>query len=110
MTDAPVWRFGSVGLPGLIVHSDRGSQYAASKAYRRLLAKHGFIGSMSRKEIVGTIVWRKVSPASIANGSTGTAIRHAMKPLQQDVLDYMTMFHNSRRLHLHSGASAPVST
>ena len=34
--------------PGLIVHSDRGSQYA-SKAYRRLLAKHGFIGSMSRK-------------------------------------------------------------
>ena len=33
---------------GLVVHSDRGSQYA-SKIYRRLLKAHGFIGSMSRK-------------------------------------------------------------
>jgi len=34
--------------PGLIVHSDRGSQYA-SHAYRKLLERHQFIGSMSRK-------------------------------------------------------------
>lgn len=33
--------------PGLIVHSDRGSQYA-SREYRRLLKIHSFIGSMSR--------------------------------------------------------------
>ena len=33
---------------GLIVHSDRGSQYA-SKVYRRLLDDNGFLGSMSRK-------------------------------------------------------------
>jgi putative transposase len=33
---------------GLIVHSDRGSQYA-SKDYRRLLKAHDFVGSMSRK-------------------------------------------------------------
>ena len=33
---------------GLIVHSDRGSQYASQK-YQSLLASHGFIGSMSRK-------------------------------------------------------------
>ncbi|ODS22730.1 hypothetical protein AB835_12575 [Candidatus Endobugula sertula] len=33
---------------GLIVHSDRGSQYA-SKSYRRLLKAHGFMGSMSCK-------------------------------------------------------------
>ncbi len=33
---------------GLIHHSDRGSQYA-SKAFKRLLKKHGFKGSMSRK-------------------------------------------------------------
>jgi len=33
---------------GLIVHSDRGSQYA-SHAYRRLLKAHDFLGSMSRK-------------------------------------------------------------
>jgi len=34
--------------PGLIHHSDRGSQYA-SKAFRRLLDTHGIQGSMSRK-------------------------------------------------------------
>ena len=34
--------------PGLVVHSDRGSQYA-SNAYRRLLHANGFVGSMSRK-------------------------------------------------------------
>ena len=33
---------------GLVVHSDRGSQYA-SKDYRQLLKAHGFVGSMSRK-------------------------------------------------------------
>ena len=34
--------------PGLVVHSDRGTQYA-SKAYRRLLKARRFIGSMIRK-------------------------------------------------------------
>ena len=33
---------------GLIVHSDRGSQYC-SHDYRHIIAKHGFKGSMSRK-------------------------------------------------------------
>jgi putative transposase len=34
--------------PGLVHHSDRGSQYAA-KEYRECLARHGILGSMSRK-------------------------------------------------------------
>ena len=34
--------------PGLIVHSDRGTQYASS-LHQALLAGHGLIGSMSRK-------------------------------------------------------------
>jgi len=34
--------------PGLIVHSDRGSQYA-SELYQDLLKQHGFVCSMSRK-------------------------------------------------------------
>ena len=33
---------------GLIVHSDRGSQYC-SYQYCRIIQKHGFAGSMSRK-------------------------------------------------------------
>lgn len=40
---------GRVGaVKGLIVHSDRGVQYA-SKKYQRLLKKHDFVCSMSRK-------------------------------------------------------------
>jgi len=34
--------------PGLIVHSDRGSQYA-SELYQEILTEHGFVCSMSRK-------------------------------------------------------------
>ena len=34
--------------PGLVHHSDRGSQYA-SRAYRETLEKHGMSASMSRK-------------------------------------------------------------
>jgi transposase InsO family protein len=33
--------------PGLLVHPNRGSQYA-SDAHRKLLAAHGFVASMSR--------------------------------------------------------------
>src|SRR5262249_38732423 len=33
---------------GCIHHSDRGSQYAC-EAYRKLLAEHGFVGSMCRR-------------------------------------------------------------
>ena len=34
--------------PGCIHHSDRGSQYGALE-YRKLLQKHGLVGSMSRR-------------------------------------------------------------
>lgn len=34
--------------PGCVFHTDRGSQYATRK-HRALLAKHGFVGSMSRR-------------------------------------------------------------
>jgi len=33
---------------GLIIHSDRGGQYC-SHEYRKLIQKHGFLGSMSKK-------------------------------------------------------------
>ena len=35
-------------LPGCIFHTDRGTQYAASR-HRRILERHGFFGSMSRR-------------------------------------------------------------
>ena len=83
---------------GLICHSDRGSQYA-SKKYKRLLSKNGFLGSMSRKgdcwdnsvveSFFGSLKQERVH---WENYST----RHEA---QQDVLDYIVMFYNSTRLH-----------
>jgi putative transposase len=35
------------------VHSDQGVQYV-SKAYRRLIKAHGFVGSMSKKDAAET--------------------------------------------------------
>ena len=35
--------------PGLVVHSDRGSQPGVSALHQALLARHGWVGSMSRK-------------------------------------------------------------
>lgn len=74
---------------GLIVHSDRGSQYA-SRDYRRLLKAHGFVGSLKQEQVQ----WRNYQD------------RHEA---QQDVLEYITMFYNSRRLHSYLGHQSPNS-
>lgn len=91
---------------GLIVHSDRGSQYA-SQQYRRLLKIHGFTGSMSR---LGNC--RDNSVAESFFGSLKQErihwrdyqTRHAA---QQDVLQYIFIFYNSQRLHSYLGYKSP---
>ena len=83
---------------GLLVHSDRGSQYA-SKAYRRLLKAHGFIGSMSRK---GNC-WDNAVAESFFGSLKQERVqwRHYQTryKAQQDVMQYITMWYNSYRLH-----------
>lgn len=91
---------------GLIVHSDRGSQYA-SKAYRRLLKAHGFIGSMSR---LGNC-WDN----SVAESFFGSLKQERCQwrhyqtryEAQQDVLQYIAVFYNSQRLHSYLGYKSP---
>lgn len=92
--------------PGLIVHSDRGSQYA-SKQYRQLLKIHGFIGSMSR---VGNC-WDNSVAESFFGSLKQERIhwRHytTRHKAQQDVLQYISMFYNSHRLHSYLGYKSP---
>jgi putative transposase len=91
---------------GLIVHSDRGSQYA-SKTYRRLLKVHGFIGSMSRKGDC----WDNAVAESFFGSLKQERVhwRHYQTryEAQQDVLDYISMFYNSYRLHSYLGYKSP---
>jgi transposase InsO family protein len=91
---------------GLIHHSDRGSQYA-SDAFRKLLNKHGIQGSMSRKgdcwdnavveSFFGSLKQERVQWRSYQT-------RHEA---QQDILNYISMFYNSRRLHSYLGYMSP---
>ena len=91
---------------GLIVHSDRGSQYA-SRDYRRLLKAHGFVGSMSRK---GNC-WDN----SVAESFFGSLKQERVHwrnyqtrlGAQQDVLNYIAMFYNSQRLHSYLDYMSP---
>jgi len=57
--------------PGLIAHSDRGSQYA-SREYRNLLSRHGIESSMSVKGYCATTTppWKASSAPSKARRST----------------------------------------
>ena len=91
---------------GLVVHSDRGSQYA-SKDYRRLLKAHGFVGSMSRKGDC----WDNAVAESFFGSLKQERVHwhHYQTRLeaQQDVLNYISMFYNSYRLHSYLGYASP---
>jgi transposase InsO family protein len=94
--------------PGLIVHSDRGAQFA-SRAYRQLLADHGFVASMSRKgncydnafieSFWSSLKYEVVWPGKFA---TRADARSAL-------FDYIESFYNRTRLHSSLGYISPIS-
>ncbi len=90
----------------LIVHSDRGSQYA-SKKYQRLLTAQGFIGSMSR---TGNCWDNAVAESFFASLKKERIHWHNYQTryeAQQDILDYISMFYNSHRLHSYLDYVSP---
>jgi putative transposase len=91
---------------GLIHHSDRGSQYA-SKAFRRLLKGHGIAGSMSRKGDC----WDNAVVESFFGSLKQERVQwrnyQSRYEAQQDILDYISMFYNSRRLHSYLNYMSP---
>jgi putative transposase len=92
--------------PGLIVHSDRGSQYA-SALHQGLLARYGLVGSMSRKgncwdnavmeRFFLSLKTERVWQRDYAN--------HA--EAMSDIADYIVGFYNSVRLHSKLGNLPP---
>ena len=91
---------------GLIVHSDQGVQYT-SKEYRRLLKLHGFIGSMSRK---GNC-WDNAAVESFFGSLKQERVHwrnyQTRYEAQQDILNYITMWYNSHRLHSYLDYQSP---
>ena len=93
--------------PGLIVHTDRGSQYA-SQAHRDLLARHGLIASMSRKcnccdnavmeRFFLNLKMERVWQRHYANANEAIA----------DINHYIVGFYNTHRLHSTLGYRSPT--
>jgi len=92
--------------PGLICHSDRGSQYA-SKKHRKLLEKNGFKGSMSKKGDC----WDNSVVESFFGSLKQERVQwkhyETRREAYQDVLQYITMFYNETRLHSYLGYRSP---
>jgi putative transposase len=92
--------------PGLLHHSDRGSQYASGD-YQRALAQHGIVGSMSRRGACwdnavaeSFFATLKLELVHYASWPTRAAARTA-------VFEYLEAFYNGRRRHSALGYVSP---
>jgi putative transposase len=91
---------------GLIIHSDRGVQYASAE-FRQVLKTNGFVQSMSGKgdcldnacaeSFFGTL---KSELAANVFGSHAEARR--------EVFDYIECFYNTERMHSYLGYKSPM--
>jgi putative transposase len=93
--------------PGLIFHSDRGSQYAADDT-EKLLVKHGTTPSMSG---TGNCYDNAVSESFFSGlkselGDTFPSRRQACS----DLFQFIEAYYNLRRRHSHNGNLSPQDT
>jgi transposase InsO family protein len=91
---------------GLIHHSDRGSQYA-SDAFRKLLDQHDVQGSMSRKGDCWDNAVVESFFGSLKQERVQWRSYQTRYEAQQDILRYISMFYNSKRLHSYLGYVSP---
>ena len=92
--------------PGLVFHSDRGSQYC-SREFQGALKAYGMRSSMSRKgdcwdNAPTESLWGRLKVARI-HGQKFATLRAAM----DEVVDWLT-FYNHRRLHCTLGYVSPM--
>ena len=91
---------------GLIVHSDQGVQYA-SHQYRRILRLHGFVGSMSKKGCCWDNAVAESFFGSLKQERVHWRNYQTRYAAQQDVLNYITMWYNSKRMHSYLDYQSP---
>jgi len=93
--------------PGLIHHSDRGSQYA-SHPFQDKLAEYGMICSMSRK---GNC-WDNAPTESFFNSLKNERVHGARYATREDAIadlfDYIEVFYNRSRRHSTLGYKSPI--
>lgn len=94
-------------FPGLIHHSDRGSQYA-SEAYRRELEKHKMIASMSRKKDCWDNAVVERFFCSLKTELTDHILYSTRDEARSNIMEYIEIFYNSNRLHSYLGYLSPI--
>ena len=93
--------------PGLMHHSDRGSQYA-SQVYQALLKQHGMICSMSRKGNCWDNAPVERFFSSLKREWTGDCLYRTRQEAMADVREYVSVYYNARRLHSTLGYKTPM--
>ena len=91
----------------LIVHSDRGRQYA-SLAYKHVLAKHGLIASMSRKANCYDNAHIESFWSSLKYELMFRKRFATRAEARTAVFDYIESFYNRQRLHSSLGYRSPL--
>ena len=94
-------------LAGLLHHSDRGSQYAATR-YQLLLTTHGITTSMSRR---GNC-WDNACVESFFGTLKRELVYHrhyaTREDAKQDIFEYIEVFYNRKRRHSTLGHHSPA--
>jgi putative transposase len=93
--------------PGLIHHSDRGSQYA-SAAYRTLLGQFGMKASMSRRGNCYDNAPMESFWASLKKEQVHRKRYKTRAEARADVFDYIESFYNPIRRHSSLGNQSPI--
>ncbi len=92
---------------GLMVHSDRGVQYASSD-FRKILGRKKFIQSMSRK---GNC-WDNAVAESFFHTLKTQLIRHvhfnSFEEAERSLFKYIEIYYNQRRKHSANGWKSPA--
>jgi transposase InsO family protein len=90
----------------LLHHSDQGVQYA-SRAFRGLLKAYGVTGSMSRKGDCWDNAGVESFFGSLKSERVYWRSYQTRDEARRDIVDYIAMFYNSRRLHSSLGYQSP---
>ena len=93
--------------PGLLHHSDRGSQYA-SDAYRELLHRHGVVASMSRAGNCYDNAKMESFWATLKGELIGDHVFATRAEARSEIFWYIEVFYNRQRLHGALGYHSPV--
>ena len=93
--------------PGLLHHSDRGSQYA-SDAYRELLRRHGVQASMSRAGNCYDHAKMESFWATLKTELIDGQVYATRAEAKSAIFSYIEVFYNRVRLHGALGYHSPV--